>query len=475
MTGTRLPFLLTMERTFPILDVAPTGAGVGYPDGVRTFVPGALPGDVVACDWTPPEKGRQSQVIDRFEFVEHAAKRAPEPCPHLCGAPACGGCPLGTLLYREQCRLKAKLLEDACRAAGREDWAKLVTPPELFVKQRAFRNKAFFTPLRTTEGIRFGMYAAGSHEKVALDTCPQLPAWMNECQRAAARVLSEALADRPDAVYDETRHTGILRGLLLREGTLGRMAVFVVKDLSPALEETLGKLLAEELRGLSLTSLLWSRYDARGNRTTGEDFTAIEGTGRVETELLGLTFFVGPDTFLQVNPSETERLYKKVLERASVGPEDKVLDLYSGVGTITLLLAQSAARVVSSTSPAIRRPSCGTPFRSKPRAFASQVSRRWISFPARFTSRRSEPSSGSDVCKKCKTQGGAFAPPALCRISRCRALPDSGRAAGKSSGPSPCVACGRSPEGLRARSCRSPSASPARRRGRTCRGPFRFG
>lgn len=58
MTGTRLPFLLTMERTFPILDVAPTGAGVGYPDGVRTFVPGALPGDVVACDWTPPEKGR---------------------------------------------------------------------------------------------------------------------------------------------------------------------------------------------------------------------------------------------------------------------------------------------------------------------------------------------------------------------------------------------------------------------------------
>ena len=122
------------------------------------------------------------------------------------------------------------------------------------------------------------------------------------------------------------------------------MAVFVVKDLSPELEETLGKLLAEELRGLSLTSLLWSRYDARGNRTTGEDFTAIEGTGRVETELLGLTFFVGPDTFLQVNPSETERLYKKVLERASVGPEDKVLDLYSGVGTITLLLAQSAAR-----------------------------------------------------------------------------------------------------------------------------------
>ena len=344
MTGTRLPFLLTMERTFPILDVAPTGAGVGYPDGVRTFVPGALPGDVVACDWTPPEKGRQSQVIDRFEFVEHAAKRAPEPCPHLCGAPACGGCPLGTLLYREQCRLKAKLLEDACRAAGREDWAKLVTPPELFVKQRAFRNKAFFTPLRTTEGIRFGMYAAGSHEKVALDTCPQLPAWMNECQRAAARVLSEALADRPDAVYDETRHTGILRGLLLREGTLGRMAVFVVKDLSPALEDTLGKLLADELRGLSLTSLLWSRYDARGNRTTGEDFTAIEGTERVETELLGLTFFVGPDTFLQVNPSETERLYKKVLERASVGPEDKVLDLYSGVGTITLLLAQSAAR-----------------------------------------------------------------------------------------------------------------------------------
>ena len=245
MAGARLPFLLSMERTFPILDVAPTGAGVGYPDGIRTFVPGALPGDVVACDWTPPEKGRQSQVIDHFEFVERAAKRAPEPCPHLCGTTACGGCPLGTLLYREQCRLKAKLLEDACRAAGREDWAQLVTPPELFVKQRAFRNKAFFTPLRTEDGIRFGMFAAGTHEKVAVDACPQL----------------------------------------------------------------------------------------------------IEGDERIETELLGRRFFVGPDTFLQVNPSETERLYKKVLERAAVGPEDKVIDLYSGVGTITLLLAQTAAEV----------------------------------------------------------------------------------------------------------------------------------
>lgn len=331
-----------MERSFPIVDVAPTGAGIGYPDGIRTFVPGALPGDVVTCYWTPPEAGRQSQVIDHFEFAERAAKRAPEPCPHLCGTPACGGCPLGTLLYREQCRLKAKFLEDACRAAKRDDWAALVMPPELFVKQRAFRNKAFFTPLRTEEGIRFGMFAAGTHEKVAVDACPQLPAWMNECQRAAARVLSEALADAPDAVYDETAHAGLLRGLLLREGTNGRMAVFVVKDLSSEREASLGKLLAEELRGLHLTSLLWSRYEAPGNRTTGESFTVIEGADRIETELMGLRFFVGPDTFLQVNPSETERLYKKVLERAAVSPEDKVLDLYSGVGTITLLLAQSA-------------------------------------------------------------------------------------------------------------------------------------
>lgn len=331
-----------MERTFPILDVAATGAGIGYPDGIRTFVPGALPDDVVTCDWTPPEAGRQSQVIDHFEFAERAAKRAPEPCPHLCDTPACGGCPLGTLLYREQCRLKAKLLEDACRAAHREDWAALVTPPELFVKQRAFRNKAFFTPVRTIEGIRFGMYAAGTHEKVAVDACPQLPAWMNECQRAAARVLTEALGDAPDAVYDETTHTGLLRGLLLREGTKGRMAVFVVKDLSSERESALGKLLTEELRGLHLTSLLWGRYEARGNRTTGESFTVIEGVERIETEILGRRFFVGPDTFLQVNPSETERLYKKVLERAAVSPEDKVLDLYSGVGTITLLLAQSA-------------------------------------------------------------------------------------------------------------------------------------
>lgn len=334
-----------MDRQFTVEEVAPTGAGIAYPDGIRTFVPGALPGDVVRCDWTPPDSGRRSQVIDRFDFIERNARRSLEPCSHLAAEPACGGCPLGRLVYREQCRLKTKLLADACREAGREDWAAMIEPPELFVAQRAFRNKAFFVPLRTPEGIAFGMYAAGSHEKVEIRLCPQLPAWMNECQRAVARVLSEALAERGDAVYDETTHRGLLRGLLLREGTKGRMAVVVVKDLTDEEEARLGALLSEELKRLSLTSLLWSRYDARGNRTTGETFAVIEGSGHFETDLFDLTFEVGPDTFLQVNPVETKRLYEKVLDMAALRPTDRALDLYCGIGTITLLLAKTAERV----------------------------------------------------------------------------------------------------------------------------------
>lgn len=330
-----------MERTFPILDVAPTGAGVAYPDNIRTFVPGALPGDVVRCDWTPPVSGRLSQVIDHFEFVEQNAKRTSEPCPHLLTEPACGGCPLGQLLYREQCRLKAKILEDACREAKRDDWATLVVPPELFVKQRGFRNKAYFTPLATAEGLRFGMFATGSHRKVEIDCCAQLPSWMNECQRAAARVLTELLSDRSDAIYDERTQKGVLRGLLLREGTAGRMAVFVVKDVTNEEAQRWSDVLAAELAPLHLTGLLWSHYEAAGNRTLGERFSVIRGDASFETTILGLRYRVGPDTFLQVNPEETERLYRKVLAHAELRAGDKVLDLYCGIGSITLLLTQA--------------------------------------------------------------------------------------------------------------------------------------
>ena len=135
-------FDTAQKLTLTIQEMATTGAGIAYVEGIRTFVPGAMTGDRVRILWQKPAKGTQSVVAQRVVLKSPSRARHPEPCLALSAKPACGGCPLGGLIYKAQIVEKTNLLRQALRQWDRLSWGRLIKPMPLLVAQKQFRNKA---------------------------------------------------------------------------------------------------------------------------------------------------------------------------------------------------------------------------------------------------------------------------------------------------------------------------------------------
>ena len=293
-------------------------------DVPEILVPGALPGARGDLFWNPPKPGGHWGLAVEWRESAPSPDADPSRCPHaasLNGQPVCGGCPLGSLKYPAELALKTKLLiEEPLRQAGL--WREgLIQPPsgQPAAFAQHFRNKAVL--------------------------CPQTPVWMEEAARALAPFLCEpALTPAPEAAV--SNGTGVLRSLLLREapGSGERMAVLVVRALTADLLAAKEKLIAA-LAPCKLQSLLVNVHPTPGSAVLSfapDALVVWAGRASIEAELMDLAFTVGPQTFLQVNTPQTPVLYEKALDAADVQPGDQILDLYCGVGTITLAAARRA-------------------------------------------------------------------------------------------------------------------------------------
>ena len=334
------------DTLLSITGIAPSGAGIAQHQGFRVFVPDALPGETALAEVEPPPKGVRSAVARHVRIQTRSPYRNESPCPALDGSPACGGCPLGRLTYEGQIPLKENLLIEALRREGVQAPSPdpLIAPLE--EERQGFRNKAVFYPTKTPDGWHFGMYAQGSHALVtAAADCPQLAPWMPK----AVRRLADALNATELTAYDETTLTGDVRALLLRDGRSSTgtesLMTLVVRELTPTVERSLDKA-ARMLAPLNLTGFCVNIQPKPGNTVLGPQTKVLSGRGAVTAEIDGLGFSIRSETFLQVNTPQTERLYHQALKWAEIGPQDVFLDLYCGVGTMTLLGAKRARSAV---------------------------------------------------------------------------------------------------------------------------------
>lgn len=334
------------QQVLKVTDMAPSGAGVAFDGGLRIFVPGALPGDRVRADVTPPARGAHSGIAQPIEWLEESAWREQKPCAAYKATPACGGCPLAALSPIGQAAIKTRLLTDALASA------KVDAPTPLPLIEAAtlegtfttgFRNKAvLYASMSDTHTWQFALYSQGSHTPVPASVhCPQTPRWMADVALATAK----ALDDTPLTPWNETLLTGDIRSLLMREGasehSLQRLVCLVVRDWTPEVLE-FARVWAEALKAHHITSLYLCRHPAAGNAVLGHDYRLIDGVDAITTTIGGLTFDVRPETFLQVNPEQTEKLYAQALAWADIKSDDIFLDLYCGIGTMTLMGAQCA-------------------------------------------------------------------------------------------------------------------------------------
>ena len=311
------------------------GEGIGKIDGYPLFVKDALPGDLAEVRVT---KVKKTYAFARLERVLEASPDRTEPrCPlHR----RCGGCQIQALSYEKQLEYKEqKVREDLIRIGGFAD------PPVFPVlgmdEPYHYRNKAQFPFGRNREGrIVTGFYAGRTHTIVPGTECAiGVPE-----NKQILELILDFMEKHGIAPYDETTGKGLLRHALIRKGfaTGELMVCLVINGRSfPHVEELADRLF--EIPGMTSFSLNVNQKNT--NVILGEEVIPVRGQTYITDRIGGVSYQISPLSFYQVNPVQTEKLYRTALEYAGLTGGETVWELYCGIGTISLFLARGAGQV----------------------------------------------------------------------------------------------------------------------------------
>ena len=317
-----------------ISDYTAQGQGVAKIEGCAVFIPNAVAGE--KC-MVRIEKARSNWATGKItEILEKSPHRINRECPV---AKLCGGCDFWHMDYEEETRLKAERVRQALNHIGGEDLKEIpiLSAPTC----RDYRNKAQY-PVSSEKGRVFaGFFRAGTHKVVENKGCLILP---KEADLVKKQVIDYVNHWRISA-YDETTSKGLLRHIYVRQGAVSKelLVCLVVNGRKlPHVED-----LVERLKKVSgFATLVLSVNTKAGNTVLGEEFITLYGNGYIEDTLCGLTFRLSPRSFYQVNHHQAQRLYEAAISQAEITKDDLVLDLYCGVGTITLAMAKAAGKVI---------------------------------------------------------------------------------------------------------------------------------
>lgn len=322
--------------TVEIIDISSDGNGVADIDGFKVFVPMTATGDVLEIVIV---KVLSRYAIGRLlELVKPSPIRREPICPVY---KRCGGCHLQHIKYDAQLELKRGFIEAAMQRIGGFDGFKC---DEILGMENPirYRNKCIF-PIGTGKvgDIVSGFYAKRSHDIIAVDDCVMGSDVNAEIVSAVKRHMTEN-GIKP---YDEINHCGIVRRVFIREANATGEIMVVVSVNGRSIPKK--DKLIENLTNVSdkIVSVYVNINEERTNTVLGRENKLIFGKPTIEDTLCGIKFAISPHSFFQINPYMTERLYGKALDYAQITPNDNVLDVYCGIGTISLAAARTAKHV----------------------------------------------------------------------------------------------------------------------------------
>ena len=307
------------------------GEGVARLEGQAVFVKGALAGEVCQVQLLKVGKsaawGRVTQVLTPVP-----GRQSPD-CPRY---PRCGGCQLRHMTYAEELRFKRQKVQDALQRIG--GWTGRVEKIHGAEAPDRYRNKIQFP---VADGPRVGFFRARSHEVIDAEDCLLQP--------LAATRLREAFKlwmERYQVpAYDERVHGGLIRHFYVQVNRRGQSLCAVIANGTdlPHQEELVQALRRAEP---DLAGVVLSVNQEKTNVILGKTHRCLWGRDYLEDTLCGLTFRLSVPSFYQVNREQAEGLYGRALAFAGLTGRETVLDLYCGIGTITLVMARQAKRAI---------------------------------------------------------------------------------------------------------------------------------
>lgn len=371
-----LPVNKNDEVMLDIIGMTHEGEGVGRVEGFTLFVSGALPGEKVRAKVLKTKK--QYGYAKLLELVQASSDRIAPPCPIY---DQCGGCQLQHMDYTAQLAWKRQLVVDnlqrigklgvagapgrgaeagsgadsagaervaaegdsvASGSAARAQAEGIIVQPTLGMDEPwRYRNKAQ-VPIGVTEGgLVGGFYARGSHRIVDMETC-LIQHEHNDDVVAAVKRIGRELGI---SAYNEETGRGLLRHVVVKKAfRTGEMMLVLVtngRDI-PHLDAWLGSI-REQLP--DVVSICQNVNTQRTNVIFGNETRVLWGRDVIYDYIGDVQFAISARSFYQVNPAQTEVLYGKTVEYAGLTGNETVIDAYCGIGTISLFLAQHAAKV----------------------------------------------------------------------------------------------------------------------------------
>ena len=383
------------EYVVTIEDMGNEGEGIGHIDGMAVFVKDTAPGDVAKIKII---KAKKNYAYGRLvELITPSTYRVEPICPH---ARKCGGCTIMHVSYEKQLLWKQDKVMNCLKRIGGiadvetkmepiigmgdaeeitgtiagmetlKETSRLATGGEGVVKQAnrrkcaqhetfpaiRYRNKVQFPVRRDKDGnLAIGFYAGRTHSVIDTDVCYLQDTINDEIIRKFRNFMEEYSVE----AYDEENHTGLVRHILTRVGRkTGEVMICLIINGNELIGLGAGRLknrkymnveqefvrYMKEIPGVASISININKD--KTNRILGDTCRTIWGSDTITDYIGNVKYQISPLSFYQVNPEQTEKLYNKALEYADLHGEETVWDLYCGIGTISLFLAQKAKKVM---------------------------------------------------------------------------------------------------------------------------------
>jgi 23S rRNA (uracil1939-C5)-methyltransferase len=322
-----------------IVSLGSNGEGIGRVDGYTLFVPGALPGDSIKVKVVKTKKTYGYGII--ADILLPSPNRIEAKCPV---AHKCGGCDLQHLAYNAQLEYKQSLIKESLVRIGQldSDFVTRIMEPLIGAEETYFyRNKVQY-PVREEHGvIRIGFYAKNTHRIVETECCYI----QNPFNEVIVKELREFMIEHRIPAYNEETTKGLVRHLVIRRSYhYDRYQVTLVINGTKLPQQAE---LEKRLQALEKVESFSININQEPNNVIlGKTLITSFGPKYLVDKINHIEYHISPLSFYQVNPKQTEKLYAKALEYAGLTGNETVLDLYCGIGTISLFLGQQAKEVI---------------------------------------------------------------------------------------------------------------------------------
>lgn len=310
------------------------GAGVARLEGLVVFIPETIRGE--RWEILLLKVNKSVAWGKAVTLLEASPERIALDCIH---SGKCGGCQYRHMSYSEECIAKGQRVVDSLRKMG---GVSVEFPPLLGAKiPDRYRNKVQFPVAGEDAGVKIGFFRPRSHDIIDVEDCLLQPK-----SAGALRQVVKTWMEQNDVLpYDEKTEKGLVRHLYLRTNQAGQaLCCLVINGIKVPNSEALIAALCQADE--NLVGIILNVNRKATNVILGEKFRPLWGQSHLEEELCGLKFKLSAQSFFQINHPQAEVLYGKALEFAGLTGTETVLDLYCGIGTISLCMAKKAGQVI---------------------------------------------------------------------------------------------------------------------------------